>query len=208
MSREDRQAVEQPQPGRERLGEADDHRARVRCGDVERLAVDGEGGGERAGHARVVRGAKRKEHVGGGERRAVGEAQARLERDGVGSGRRPTSSTRSASHGSSSSVARLTRTSRAWVRKRHHVGGRRRARGDVPVVGRGLGSNRRDERPAASRLRARRRRDCGGVSVERQPASGDTHDQERRRARIALRAWWPRMTLTGQFLGRSPNLRK
>ena len=87
---------------------------------------------------------------------AVGELQARPERDRVGRGRRPTPSSASASHGSSSSVARLTRTSRAWVRKVTTSVAARRAGGDVAVVGRRLGSNRRHELAAARRRRGRR----------------------------------------------------
>ena len=74
VPREDRQAVEQPQPGANGSGN--------RTTTVRASGADTSSGlpstcrAEASGlcHARVVRGAEREEHVGGGERLAVGEA--------------------------------------------------------------------------------------------------------------------------------------
>ena len=89
VARQDRQVVEQPDARAERRREADHHRHRVRCADVQRLAADTHRLTQRAPGLLVVDRLEGKRHVGGGERHAVGELHplAQLQRVGQAVGR-------------------------------------------------------------------------------------------------------------------------
>ena len=154
-----------------------DDRDRGRCAAHEQV------GGERAADLGIEERAKREGDVTGGERRAVGERHAvpEVERVGARVGAR---SHRSASAGSTSCVARLTRTRRGVGQQRHQV--RRAVASDQPVQRPRFGAHGGRQRSARRRRRGRRAR---GTPPEQGGAAGDRHrarPNSRTRARVMV----------------------
>ena len=103
-------------PARERLGKRDyDRDTDQPPATSSSLAAGLERVGEVAAVLLVVGRLERKQHIVGRERLAVGKDDAVAQGERVADGRRPIGVQRSASHGSTSSVTLLTRTSFACV---------------------------------------------------------------------------------------------
>ncbi len=178
VPREDRQRVEQAQSRAEHRREGDHDGVRIARGDGEGLAADKQRVAERAAGLLVVRRLEREHDVGRGERRAVREGDARRSfrvQDNA-SGEQVYDS---ASHGSSCCVARLMRSSRAWVRPMTRLDAKSRpacglnVRGSLRMVA--------TSDPLASRL-----------SPLALPIMGRRLARQRRaRTTPSARWWWP-----------------
>ena len=140
-------------PGPDGAGIRDDDGVRVGRGGADRLPAGHQDAGQHALRLRVEDRPQREQHVGRGERRAVGPGHARAAGGACASRPSALDSHFSASHGSSSNVARLMRTSRPCVSWREELG--RLVAGDEPVERPRLGADRGDDLAATAWRRVR-----------------------------------------------------